>query len=75
MKKDVILLSQCHKEYTQKFLAVRELYKQVPNYAVSYKLMAKWSCLVDLMTRLHNSIIAEERRKKENGDNGKNKNC
>lgn len=71
MRKDTILLSQCRKEYTDKFLAVRSLHTE--GNKITYKVMAKWSCLMDLMTRLDNSIQAEQRRK-ENGDNRKDKN-
>jgi len=71
MKKGEFTIKRCHAEYTDKFLAVRDLHKD--GNQQTYNLMAKWSCLVDLMTRLNNSILAEERRKKDD-DNRKNQN-
>lgn len=70
-KKGQFTIHQCHKEYSDKFVAVRDLHKD--GNVQTYNLMAKWACLVDLMTKLSNSIKAEERRK-ENGDNRKDQN-
>lgn len=73
MKRKTILIKQCHAEYVKKYLALREIAKQAPNNPVLDRHMSKWACLMDLMTKLNNSVIAEERRK-QNGDKGQNQN-
>ena len=73
MRKETILLSQCHKTYLDYFVAARRLYLIAPDNPSLMREMSKWSCLVDLRTRLQNSINARERRD-TNGDNRKDSN-